>query len=152
MSAPSAEQLLRRNEEYAQTHQPQNFISERQSLGILPPKTFVVTCIDARVVPEFFLKLNSGGMKSRLSLRYRSCLNSPLEALVHRNAGGHVRKALSDLLALDTLVRFENLFVIHHNDCGTTYFDEDKIRGVLCERASEHQDEIKMMDFGKIVE
>lgn len=54
--------LNQKNRAYAQVHTPLPFISERASWGVAPPKTFIVTCMDARVIPEVFLKLEYGGM------------------------------------------------------------------------------------------
>ncbi|KAH8819140.1 carbonic anhydrase [Xylogone sp. PMI_703] len=107
--------------------------AERVSLGLSPPKTFIVTCIDARVVPEMFFDLNYG------------------EALVHRNAGGYVRKAVSDILALDLLLlNLDNLFVIHHTDCSTTHFQGTKIRAIFTARVPEQEKDIQGMEFGTI--
>lgn len=74
------------------------------------------------------------------------------EALVARNAGGHVRRAIPDILALDSLVNLQNLFVIHHTDCGTTHFQDNKIQAILKDRVPEKAEDIGKMEFGMIKE
>jgi hypothetical protein len=76
-SPPTVEELLGRNKcfnhfpllfqfanqhrIYSQIHPSQLFISERQTLGIPSPKTMIITCMDARVIPEKFMGLEYGG-------------------------------------------------------------------------------------------
>jgi hypothetical protein len=42
--------------------------------------------------------------------------------------------------------------VIHHTDCGTTYYTDEKIRATLNERAPDHEKEIQQMTFGEVKE
>ena len=74
------------------------------------------------------------------------------DALVQLNAGGHVRKALPDLLALDSVINFDNLFIIHHTDCGMTHKQDEKTRELLLTRAPELERDIQTMQFGWIDE
>ena len=56
-----------------------------------------VTCADARCDPNYFLP------------------PKPLEMIIFRNVGGRVQMMLPDILSTDTLVRFQQIWVIHHN-------------------------------------
>ena len=58
--------------------------------------TMIVSCADPRVVPESIFGLGVG------------------EAVVIRNAGGNLQKALPDLLAIDTVMKLTDVIVIRH--------------------------------------
>ena len=70
--------------------------------------------------------------------------------LVARNAGGHASYALRDIVAVDSLLNLQDIIVIHHTDCGTTYYTDEKIGATLNERAPGHEKEIQEMTFGEI--
>ncbi|PQE31963.1 carbonic anhydrase protein [Rutstroemia sp. NJR-2017a WRK4] len=68
-----------------------------------------------------------------------------------RNVGGHVSPALTDILALDSFVRIDEIMIVHHTDCGTTHFKDNKIRDVLKARVAEdHYQALDKMAFGAI--
>lgn len=71
------------------------------------------------------------------------------EVVVHRNAGGNIRHALRDILILDTLVKLNEIAIVHHTDCGTMRFTDQQLQTALKEQVSEaHWAEIEKIDFG----
>lgn len=73
------------------------------------------------------------------------------EAIVHRNAGGNIRHALRDILILDTLVKLDEIAVIHHTDYGTLRFTDGQLRAALKGRVGEsHWPEIDKMEFRRL--
>ena len=58
--------------------------------------TLIISCADPRVVPESIFGLSVG------------------EAVVMRNAGGDVQKALPDILAVDQLLRLSDVVIVRH--------------------------------------
>ncbi|CAF9923100.1 MAG: hypothetical protein ALECFALPRED_002299 [Alectoria fallacina] len=91
----------------------------------------VVTCADPRCIPEQFLELR------------------PVEAVIIRNMCGHAAPALNDILALDHLIGFTEIMVIHHTDCGALAFTDDQVRATLRKRRPDDE-EIESMSFGTI--
>jgi len=81
----------------------------------LPParKVAVVTCMDARILPESALGLKVG------------------DAHVIRNAGGRVSEALRSLIISQQLLATTEIVVIHHTDCGMLTFSDVDARGVV---------------------
>jgi len=92
----------------------------------------VVTCADPRCIPENFLNLTTG------------------EAVVIRNAGGNVEMALPNILALDTLLEFQNIMVVKHTDCGSQMYTVKGVKDVLKERAPSSEKVIDRMELGSI--
>jgi len=45
-----------------------------------------------------------------------------------------VTPLLNNILALDSLIGFNQVMIIHHTDCGTTHFTNEGVRAVLTER------------------
>ncbi|RAL03684.1 carbonic anhydrase [Aspergillus ibericus CBS 121593] len=91
-----------------------------------------VSCCDPRCVPEHFFNLRPG------------------EVVVHRNAGGNIRPAIRDIIILDTLVRLDEVIIVHHTDCGTLRFTDQQLRDALKARVDKtHWDEIDGMEFGE---
>jgi len=72
--------------------------------------------------------------------------------IIFRNAGGHVRPVINDILALDSFLGITDILVIHHTDCGTTHFKDAVIREELKARLPEKKSEIDGMVFGGIDE
>ncbi|MEO5953265.1 MAG: carbonic anhydrase [Chloroflexia bacterium] len=96
--------ILKANETY----------SENFSLGDLTPppalKLAIVTCMDARIIPDRILGLKPG------------------DAHVIRNAGGIVTEdALRSLLLSHHLLGTEEFVIINHTDCGMLTFSEDDL-------------------------
>ncbi|CAF4321423.1 unnamed protein product, partial [Adineta steineri] len=67
----------------------------------------VVCCMDARL--DVFRML---GLK-------------PGEAHVIRNGGGRIRDAVRSLVCSQTLLQTKEVMIIHHTDCGFTYFSNN---------------------------
>ena len=63
----------------------------------------IVSCADPRVIPEAMFGLGGG------------------EAVVIRNAGGDVQKALPDILAIDSLLKFSDVMVVRHTGMYVLY-------------------------------
>ena len=61
------------------------------------PKILIITCADPRCVPEQLLGLRGA------------------EAAVFRNVCGHVGAEMHHILALDTLINFNEIMIVHHN-------------------------------------
>lgn len=59
-----------------------------------------------------------------------------ITTIIVRNAGGSPKKALVDILAIDTLVSFTDILIVRHTDCGTTVFRDDSIKQVLRDRVA----------------
>ncbi|RAL68027.1 hypothetical protein DID88_008750 [Monilinia fructigena] len=128
--------LLERNsatEKWPKHTQPIPTLAELGVMGKEPPHVVVLTCLDPRVVPERFLDIQLGDGVG-----------------VIRNAGGHVAPALKDIIALDAFLRFDEIMIIHHTDCGTTHFTNEGIRNSLKARIPTKHREIENMTFGAI--
>jgi carbonic anhydrase len=88
------------------------------SKGDLPTapakRAVVITCIDARLMPDQFLGLGMG------------------DAHYIRNAGGLVTDdALRSLIISHHLLGTEEFFVINHTACGMTLFEDEQLRRKL---------------------
>ncbi|KAF2733051.1 carbonic anhydrase [Polyplosphaeria fusca] len=110
------EELLKRNSAVAETHKAPLTLAQMAERGLAVTKTLVLSCADPRADPSYYLNL------------------APGEAVIYRNAGGQVRPLFNDILALDYLLQFEQVIIVHHTDCGTLAFTSDQVRGVLKER------------------
>lgn len=76
------------------------------------------------------------------------CLTIAAEAAILRNVGGQVKPLLNDILALDNLLAFTQIIIIHHTDCGTTHFTNEQVRDVVGTRDPEV--DVKNVDYGAI--
>jgi carbonic anhydrase len=123
--------LLARHKSYLPSHQPFPTFAELAPLGKLP-HIMVVTCADPRCIPENFLGINPG------------------EIITIRNAGGNVQMALPNVLALDALVRLDEIMVVKHTDCGSLAYTTEGVNNVLRERAPGKKDQIEKMELGSI--
>ncbi|MCJ1479577.1 hypothetical protein MMC13_008263 [Lambiella insularis] len=132
ISVLSVNQLLERNKAAAAKHQPFSYITEWESHGVQPPQVLVVTCADPRCTPEFYLGLKPGD-----------------GVIVIRNACGHVVPDLGSILGIDTLAVFKEVMIVHHTDCGATYFKDEALREQLAKRAPGNK-EIDSLMFGGI--
>jgi carbonic anhydrase len=56
------------------------------------------------------------------------------EAIIFRNTGGQIKPLLNDFLAIDHLIQFERVLIVHHTDCGTLQFTSDEVRAGLMAR------------------
>ncbi|KAK3350235.1 carbonic anhydrase [Lasiosphaeria hispida] len=123
--------LLERNRATSASHDAIPTFVELKAAGAPLPKTLVVTCLDPRCIPEEFFKLHVG------------------EVLVHRNAGGNIRHALRDLLLLDEIFSLNELAIVHHTDCGTLVFTEEKMRaGIKARLDKAHWPDVDNIVFG----
>ncbi|KAH7304679.1 carbonic anhydrase [Stachybotrys elegans] len=130
----TVEELLARNKIVMASHTPAptfQFLAENQ---IAVAKTLVVACVDPRSDPSYILGLKFG------------------EAGILRNIGGQVKPLLNDILALDNLITFEQVMIIHHTDCGSTHFTNEQVRGVLTQRDPQAAAEmnVESVDFGAV--
>jgi len=109
----ATEKLLARNEQYAQTFEP-------QPTGRPVKKVAILACMDARLDPARALGLEEG------------------DAHVIRNAGGVVtHDALRSLAISQHLLGTEEIILIQHTDCGMQSFSDDE----LAERLEAHAGE-----------
>jgi carbonic anhydrase len=131
MAPVTVTELVARNEKHVATHTPLPTLPEIATLKLDPPKIMIVSCADPRVIPEQIFGLNPG------------------EALVIRVIAGHPQNAINDILALDAFLKLSDIIVVHHTDCGSTYFTEDSIRTELKSR-SPHDKSIDSMTFGAV--
>jgi carbonic anhydrase len=93
---------------------------EKKDLGLPPARKFaILTCMDARLDPAKYAGLSEG------------------DAHVIRNAGGRASDdAIRSLVISHKLLGTAEWFVIHHTDCGMTYFTDEIIRGLLSKSLS----------------
>lgn len=121
--------LLKRNQAFASTYAGKQPIMPRFN-------TMVLTCVDARIDPAHFMKLNLG------------------EALVFRNAGARVTADLElELGILWTMAqkmggdRFQGfeLAIVHHTDCGFERLANPELAGLLSKKLAVSPDQIAEM-------
>ncbi|MCJ1358000.1 MAG: hypothetical protein MMC33_007998 [Icmadophila ericetorum] len=110
--------LLERNKEIAKTHVPFPYLPEAAAQGF--PKANVL------VHPQFRNQQNANKMISRVQL----------DAVCIRNVCGHVTPNITDILGAHFLIGFTQIMIVHHTDCGATYFTDDDIRRALKARQS----------------
>lgn len=101
--------VLNANAKYAAT------FGEKSKLAILPARKFaILTCMDARLDPAKFAGLAEG------------------DAHVVRNAGGRATDdAIRSLILSYKLLGTREFLVIHHTECGATFFTNEVMRGLL---------------------
>ncbi|KAH8807818.1 carbonic anhydrase [Xylogone sp. PMI_703] len=128
----SIETLLERNKQYAASHVPIPTIPEGMASGDDAQRSILITCTDNRIQPELFLQL---GRQDNI--------------VISRNIGGRVATAMSTIMGYDAIAKLQDIIVIHHTDCGATYFTNEDIRKVHKERLPNHT-EIDSMEFGVI--
>jgi carbonic anhydrase len=87
----------------------------KKDLGMPPARKFaILTCMDARLDPAKYAGLAEG------------------DAHVIRNAGGRASDdAIRSLVISHKLLGTNEWFVIHHTDCGMTYFTDEIMRDLL---------------------
>lgn len=81
----------------------------------LPPakKLIVVTCMDARLLPEAHLGLHEG------------------DAHVIRNAGGVAADAIRSIVISQRLLGTREIAIFHHTDCGMLTFETEHLRDII---------------------
>ncbi|KAH6662259.1 carbonic anhydrase [Halenospora varia] len=126
----TVDELVSRNKTVTTTHEPFPTFAEMAAIGADVPCLVVLTCIDPRCKPEYFLDVKPGE-----------------GVLVMRNIAGHVTPALNDILALDAFLTINEIMVVHHTDCGASHFTNDIIRQKMKERLPSHK-EVDGIDFG----
>jgi len=133
--------LIDRNKQYASTtHKPLPLLSDPQTgkLRQNPGGLLIVSCGDPRIIPERFLGFAGFGA------------DKPIGIPVIRVLGGRARKALTDIIALDsTFGGLGSIVIIHHTDCGLTHATNKSIRTHLKSRLSDDP-KIDTMEFGEI--
>jgi carbonic anhydrase len=131
MAPLTVAELVQRNEKHVATHSPLPTLPEMKSLGLDPPNIVIVSCADPRVFPEQIFGLNHG------------------EAVVFRVIAGHPHNVINDILALDAFIKFSDIIVVHHTDCGSTYFTEELVRNDLKSRCP-HDESIDSTTYGAV--
>jgi len=126
-------ELLKQNRAAVENYQPAPFFSELQALGAPLPATMIITCVDPRISPEKFLDLG------------------PVGPIIVRNVCGHVAPALSDIVALDSLLGLTDIIIIHHTDCGALMMKDENIRSYIKKELPEVKD-VDSMSFSGIVD
>ncbi|CAF4985664.1 unnamed protein product [Rotaria sp. Silwood1] len=82
--------------------------------------TYDKNIYDNRVIPSKHLAILCC-MDARLDV-YRMLGLQPGEAHIIRNGGGRIRDAVRSLICSQALFQTKELMIIHHTDCGFTYF------------------------------
>ena len=120
---PDVKDLVERNRVQATTFSAKPFLSELKAAGVTSPSVVVVTCCDIRVNPyEFF--------------------NLEMTDVFHlRNTGGRVGPLINDIIALDYAIGLKEIMIIHHLDCGTTFYTDEGVREAINTRAPGTVDE-----------
>ena len=131
MAPLSLNDLIERNKKYAASHQPLPTFPEIAELKIEPPQIIIVSCADPRVIPENFFQLCPG------------------ECIIMRNVAGHPQHCLNDIVALDAFLDITDIVVVHHTDCGSTYWTNDFVRSKVKERLPNLQG-VESMQFGAV--
>ena len=131
MAPVTVADLVQRNEKHVATFSPLPTFPEVETLKLDPPKLLIVSCADPRVIPERFFGLNY------------------LEAVVVRVTAGHPQHAIKEVLGLDALLKFTDIIVVHHTDCGSTYLTEEMVRNDIKSRCP-HEQNIDSMTFGAV--
>jgi len=100
----------------------------------MPPgrKLAVVACMDARLDPAKALGLEEG------------------DAHVIRNAGGRAADALRSLVISQQLLGTNEVFVVHHTDCGMLTFDNATLQGICSDRLGADASDIDFLPFGDL--
>lgn len=100
----------------------------------MPPgrKLAVVACMDARLDPARAFGLEEG------------------DAHVIRNAGGRAADALRSLVISQQLLGTEEVFVVHHTDCGMLTFGNDTMHGIVRDRLGADATDIDFLPFGDL--
>jgi carbonic anhydrase len=108
------QEIIGANENYSA-----NF-GDKKDLGLPPARKFaILTCMDARLDPAKYAGLSEG------------------DAHVIRNAGGRASDdAIRSLVISHKLLGTAEWFVIHHTDCGMTYFTDEIMRSLLSKSLS----------------
>jgi len=125
--------LLKQHKSGGEKYQSRPFFSEFGSFGLELPHTLILTCVDPRISPEKFLDLGAVG------------------PLIFRNVCGHVAPALLDIVSLDSLLKFEEILIIHHTDCGSLMIKDENIRDYIKQELPEVKD-VDSLKFGGIVD
>jgi carbonic anhydrase len=117
------DELIQANESYASGF-------TKGDLPMPPAKgTIVVTCMDARLIPNRFLGLEEG------------------DAHVIRNAGGRVQDALRSILISQRLLGTNEVLVIHHTDCGMLTFKNEDLYAKVQEDLGADASDIDFLPF-----
>ncbi|TVY74463.1 Uncharacterized protein Focb16_v005285 [Fusarium oxysporum f. sp. cubense] len=129
------EELLRRNNELARTHQPLPDL--KVALKPVRPGFIIISCSDPRFNPYkiFGLDASFGGRVTMI-----------------RNAGGRAIDAVRTISALQTIGAAKTILVVHHNDCGMSHYSDADIRTAMLKIAPEEEKAIGKFRYGEIDE
>jgi carbonic anhydrase len=102
-------------------------------LAAPPRRQFaVITCMDARIDPARALGLEEG------------------DAHVIRNAGGRADDALRSLVISQQLLGTNEVFVIHHTECGMLTFENETLHNICQERLGADASDIDFLPFSDL--
>jgi carbonic anhydrase len=123
-----SDELLQANAEYARAF-------DRGDLPMPPARRLaVLTCMDARIVPERQFGLEEG------------------DAHVIRNAGGRARDALRSLVISQRLLGTNEIAVIHHTDCGMLTFSNRDLHAKVKQDLGADSSSIDFLPFSDLEE
>lgn len=120
---PNIKALVERNQTQAKTFSAKPFLSELKDAGAASPSVIIITCCDLRVNPYEFLNIQV------------------TDAFHLRNTGGRVGPLINDIVALDYALGVKEIMIIHHIDCGTTFYTDEGVREAVNARAPGTVDE-----------
>jgi carbonic anhydrase len=124
----TSDELLEANSEYVKSF-------NRGDLPMPPARRLaVVTCMDARIVPEQQFGLEVG------------------DAHVIRNAGGRAREALRSLVISQRLLGTNEIAVIHHTDCGMLTFTNSDLHSKVQKELGADASNIDFLPFTDLEE
>lgn len=72
------------------------------------------------------------------------------EAVVFRVPGGKPESTINGILSVDSLVKFKEILIVQHTDCGATFFRDESIKEGLRQLAPGLKSEIDGLHFGEI--
>lgn len=70
--------------------------------------------------------------------------------MIFRSGGAKAQNVLESLIAVDTLLGFQNVMIIQHTDCGGLRIRDAKIKEGLKQLAPNHAHEVDAMTFREI--
>jgi carbonic anhydrase len=102
----------------------------------MPParRLAIVTCMDARIVPEHQFGIGMG------------------DAHVIRNAGGRAREALRSLVISQRLLGTNEIAVIHHTECGMLTFTNSDLHAKVKKELGADSSNIDFLPFTDLEE
>lgn len=149
MPSSSVQDFIARNEAYSHNHQPFPTVEELVTAGYPRTDTAIICCADPRSDPTQYLQLK-GGKTPALSPSTMRIYLRVADAVIFRSGGAKAQNVLESLIAVDTLLGFQNVMIIQHTDCGGLRIRDAKIKEGLKQLAPNHAHEVDAMTFREI--